>query len=57
MCVSIMEGQRKSIDPKSKASASLDRATRRYERGAIQGTHDSTIPTGKRCAGLEQDGT
>ena len=31
--MSVTEGQRKSVDPESKASASLDRATRRLREG------------------------
>ena len=33
MCLCATEGQRKSVDPKSKATASLDRATRRLREG------------------------
>ena len=42
---SVMEGQQKSVDPKSKASTSLDRVTRSYRRGAIEGA--IALPTGK----------
>ena len=39
---SVMECQRKSVDPESKASASLDTCNLvSYGRGAIQGAHGS----------------
>ena len=47
MCVSVTEGQRNSVDPRSKASASLDRATRRLTGGVSFKALTTALPTGK----------